>query len=82
VDGANPDSGVNKEFVVSKFPALTHVSDAEVQPFFGLFRALSSALLLQQHVWAMLFWLGVGLRRVVVQRQRQHQGGVCVQSDA
>lgn len=47
VDGANPDSGVNKEFVVSKFPALTHVSDAEVHPLLGLFRAMSSALHLQ-----------------------------------
>lgn len=44
VDGASPDSGVNKEFVVSKpkgSPALTDVSDAEVHPFFGLLRAMS-----------------------------------------
>ena len=47
MDGANPDSGVNKEFVVSNFPALTHVSDAEVHPLLGLFRAMSSALHLQ-----------------------------------
>jgi hypothetical protein len=47
VDGANPDFGVNKDFVVSKFPALTHVSDAEVHPLLGLFRATSSALHLQ-----------------------------------
>lgn len=47
VDGASPDSGVNKVFVVSKFPALTHVSDAEVHPLLGLFRAMSSALHLQ-----------------------------------
>lgn len=45
VDGANPDSGVNKEFVVIKFPGFTHVSDAEVHPFYGLFRAISPLLL-------------------------------------
>ena len=40
VDGASPDPGVNKEFVVSKpkvSPALTDVSDTEARPFYGLF---------------------------------------------
>lgn len=45
--GANPDSGVNKDFVVSKFPPLTHVSDAEVHPFFGLLCATIPALLIR-----------------------------------
>lgn len=45
MDGANPDSGVNKEFVVGESLALTHVSDAEVNPFYGLFRAINPLLL-------------------------------------
>ena len=41
VDGANPDSGVNKEFVVGKSPALTDMSGAETRPFYGLFGTMS-----------------------------------------
>lgn len=47
VDGANPDSGVNKKFVVSKSSSSTHVPDADLHPSFGTFRAMSPALLLQ-----------------------------------
>lgn len=46
-DGANPDSGVYKDFFVSKSPALTDMSDAELHPYSGLLRAMNPTLLIQ-----------------------------------
>jgi hypothetical protein len=38
---------IRNSLLASFLPSRVHVSDAEVHPFFGLFRAMSSALHLQ-----------------------------------
>ena len=72
VDDANPDSGVNKEFVVSNFPALTHVSDAEVSPFLVLFRTRRTYHCCGNIGKTLALVLTESRSRGVVQRQRQH----------
>ena len=48
VDGANPDSGVNKDFVVGKSSSFTRVSVAEAHSFFeNFFRTMNPTLPLQ-----------------------------------
>ena len=81
MDGANPDSGVNKDFVVGKSSSFTRVSVAEAHSFFDFFFPYDESNSTTAITRTGNLVLTGGRPRGVVERQGQYQRGGSMESD-